>query len=71
MKKKAVAARKIVSMFSRTSRVARSRECNMEIPIGVLSNTLPVISARIESPVRNSKSGQRTLSSPSGWPATL
>ena len=70
MKKKAQAARKTYSILSRSSRVTRSNARNIAVPTGVPSNTAPVIKARTESPIRNSKSGQSTFSRPSGWPAT-
>ena len=64
-------ARKIVSMFSRTKRVARSSARSMTAPTGVPSSTQPAISAEIESPMSNSKSGQRTFSRPSRLPGDV
>ena len=43
----------------------------MAMPKEVPSTRLPLIKARIESPTRNSKSGQSTFSRPRGCRATL
>ena len=70
IKKNAVAARKIVSIWSRMNCVARSKARSMAKPTGVPSSTEPAKSPSSDSPTRSSKSRQRTFSSPSGWPAT-
>jgi hypothetical protein len=70
MKKNAQAARKMISMLSRMGRVAWSNARRMAFPTTVPSTALPVKRPSSDSPVSNSRSGQRTFSSPTGCDAT-
>ena len=71
IKKKIVPARNISSVLSPMNPVTRFMARSSGAPSAVHSTRHPHISARIESPMRNSKSGQRTFSRPRGCPAML